>query len=99
MFLQCKRPTSLAVLTVFTLREQKKRDRAEKYANDFKEGEILLIPELVEAVEPKTLSFVVTDLKTKRLAGLKKETFEDLLKSANIQVSTFAAEALLPGRK
>ena len=35
-------------------------------------------------MEPKTLSFVVTDLKTKRLAGLKKETFEDLLKSANI---------------
>ena len=50
----------------------------------FKEGEILPIPELVKEVEPKTLSFVVTDLKTKRLAGLKKETFEDLLKSANI---------------
>ena len=60
------------------------RDRAEKYANYFKEGEILSIPELVKEVEPKTLSFVVTDLKTKRLAGLKKETFEDLLKSANI---------------
>ena len=60
------------------------RDRAEKYANYFKEGEILPIPELVKEVEPKTLSFVVTDLKTKRLAGLKKETFEDLLKSANI---------------
>ena len=48
------------------------RDRAEKYANYFKEGEILPIPELVKEVEPKTLSFVVTDLKTKRLAGLKK---------------------------
>ena len=60
------------------------RDRAEKYANYFKEGEILPIPELVKEVEPKTLSFVGTDLKTKRLAGLKKETFEDLLKSANI---------------
>ena len=60
------------------------RDRAEKYANNFKEGEILPIPELVKEMEPKTLSFVVTDLKTKRLAGLKKETFEDLLKSANI---------------
>ena len=41
------------------------RDRAEKYTNYFKEGEILPIQELVEAVEPKTLSFVVTDLKTK----------------------------------
>ena len=60
------------------------RDRAEKYADYFKEGEILPMPELLEEVEPKILSFVVTDLKTKRLAGLKKETFEDLLKSANI---------------
>ena len=50
----------------------------------FKDGEILPKPELVEAVEPKTLSFVVTDLRTKRLAGLKKETFEDILKTANI---------------
>ena len=54
------------------------RDRVEKYEKYFKDGEILPIPELVEAVEPKTLSFVVTDIKTKRLAGIKKETFEDL---------------------
>ncbi len=60
------------------------RDRVEKYEKYFKDGEILPIPELVEAVEPKTLSFVVTDIKTKRLAGIKKETFEDLLKTANI---------------
>ena len=60
------------------------RDRVEKYANYFKDGEILHIPELVEAVEPKTLSFVVTYLKIKRLAGLKKETFEDILKIENI---------------
>ena len=66
------------------------RDRVEKYEKYFKDGEILPIPELVEAVEPKTLSFVVTDIKTKRLAGIKKETFEDLLKTANIQ------EILLP---
>ena len=61
-----------------------KRDRVEKYATYFKDGEILPIPELVQALEPKTSSFVVTDLKTKRLAGLKKETFEDILKTANI---------------
>ena len=39
---------------------------------------------MVEAVEPKTLSFVVTDLRTRRLAGLKKEAFEELLKTAGI---------------
>ena len=50
-----------------------KRDRVNKYAEFFKDGEILPIPELVEPVEPKTLSFVVTDLRTRRLAGLKKK--------------------------
>ena len=72
-------------------------DRVEKYTSYFKEGEIFPIPELVEAVEPKALSFGVTDLKTKRQAGIKKETFEDLLKIANIPGSIFAVEALLPG--
>ena len=65
------------------------RDRVEKYEKYFKDGEILPIPALVEAVEPKTLSFVVTDIKTKRLAGIKKETFEDLLKTANIPGKCF----------
>ena len=59
-------------------------DRVTKYSAYFKENEILPIPKLVEAVEPKTLSFVVTDLMTRRLAGLKKEAFEELLKTAGI---------------
>ena len=59
-------------------------DRVQKYSKYFKENEILPIPDLVEAVEPKTLSFVVTDLKTRRLAGLKKEIFEEALKTAGI---------------
>ena len=54
-----------------------------KYAKYFKDNEILPIPELVEAVKPKTLSFVVTDLRTRRLAGLK-ESFDELLKTAGI---------------
>ena len=69
------------------------RDSIEKYANYFKDGEMLPIPELVQAVEPKTLSFVVTDLKTKRLARLKKETFEDLLKTANIPGKYFCCRS------
>ena len=59
-------------------------DRVDKYAKYFKNNEILLIPELVQAVEPKTLSFVVTDIKTRTLANLKKETFEETLKTAGI---------------
>ena len=64
--------------------EDHENDRVTKYAEYFKENEILPIPELIEAVEPKTLSFVVTDLRTRRLAGLKKEAFEELLKTAGI---------------
>ena len=56
----------------------------EKYDNYFKDSEILSTPEMVETTEPKTLLFVDTDLQTKRLASLKKETFEDILKTANI---------------
>ena len=37
---------------------------------------------LVAEVEPNTLSFIITDLRTRILAGVKKETFEELLKSA-----------------
>ena len=59
-------------------------DRVQKYAKYFRDNEILTIPELVEAVEPHTLSFVLTDLRTRRLAGLKKETFEEVLKTAGI---------------
>ena len=64
-------------------------DRVGKYAQYFEKGRILPIPELVEAVEPKTLSFVISDLRTRRLAGLKKETFEELLKIAGIPCRYF----------
>ena len=44
---------------------------------------------MVEAVEPKTLSFVVTDLRTRRLAGIKKEILEEILKTAGIPARYF----------
>ena len=56
----------------------KSREKYEKYF------QIFPIPELVQEVQPKTISFVVTDSKTRRLAGIKKETFEELLKTASI---------------
>ena len=56
----------------------------EKYEKYFEGNRILPIPELVNEVKPKTISFVITDLKTRRLAGIRKETFEDLLKAAGI---------------
>ena len=66
--------TGHASLLVSTIPKKSdyQRDRVEKYAEYFKQNEILPIPELVKAVEPKHLSFVVTDLRTRRLAGIKK---------------------------
>ena len=55
--------------------EEHKRDRVGKYAPYFQDNTILPIPNLVAAVEPKTLSLIVTDLRTRRLTGLKKESF------------------------
>ena len=62
-----------------------KKDRVEKYA----QNRILPIPELVEAVQPKTLSLIVSDIKTRRLAGLKKDKFEEILKAAGIPARYF----------
>ena len=56
-------------------------DKVEKYAKYFKDNEILPIPELVEAVEPKILSFVVKDQETCRPL---KESFEEVLKTAGV---------------
>ena len=81
---------SLLVFTITKKQNKKKtpsdheNDRVNKYAKYSKENEILPILELVQAVEPKTLSFVITDLKTRRLTGLKKETFEEIIKTASI---------------
>ena len=64
-------------------------DRVGKYAEYFKGNEILPIPELLEKLEPRIVSLVVTDLKTRRLVGLKKEGFEDLLRKAGVPCQYF----------
>ena len=69
------------------------RDRVEKYAKYFKGNEILPIPELVEKLTPMILSLVVSDLKTKKLVGLKRETFEELLKKAGIPCQYFCRKS------
>ena len=85
-----QKPPATPVSWSLQLQKRKKplkdceNDRVTKYAKYYKDNEILPIPELVEAVEPKTLSFIVTDLRTRRLVGLKKEAFEELLKTAGI---------------
>ena len=51
------------------------KDRVGKYTKYFKGNEILPIPKIVEKLTPRILSLVISDLKTKRLLGLNKETF------------------------
>ena len=69
--------------------EDHEKDRMGKYAQYFKDNEILPIPEIIEKLEPRILSLVVSDLKTRRLVGLKKEGFEDLLRKAGVPCSYF----------
>ena len=56
----------------------------EKYEKYFEGNRIHPIPELIKEVQPKTISFVVADLRTWKLAGIKKDTFEELLRAADI---------------
>ena len=76
-----------------------------KYAGYFKGNEILPIPEILQKMEPRIISLVVTDLKTRRLVGLKKEGFEDLLRKAGVPCRyycrrSFATwDVLLPSRE
>ena len=58
--------------------EDFKKDSVGKYAKYFKGNEILPIPEIAKNIELRILSLVVTDLKTKRVTGLKKEAFKEL---------------------
>ena len=56
-------------------RESRQKDRMGKHVSYFKDNNVLPIQELVAETEPKIPSFIVTDLRTRRLAGLKKEVF------------------------
>ena len=67
-----------------------------KYAHYFQGNRILLIPELIRG-GAKIPVFIITDIKTRRLAGIKKETFEKLLMAAGIPAKYIVDVALLIG--
>ena len=50
-----------------------------KYASYFQGNLILPIPEISDALDPRIISFVVVDIKTRIFADLKKDTFEELM--------------------
>ena len=76
-----------------------------KYADYFKGNEILPIPEILQKLEPRIVSWVVTDLKSRQLVGLKKEWFEDLIRKAGVPCQCFCRnsfatwDVLLPCRE
>ena len=85
--------------------EEHEADRVGRFAKYFKGNEILPIPEIADKIAPRVLSLVVSDLKTKRLVGLTKEVFEDLIRKAGIPCQYFSRksfatwEVLLPTEK
>ena len=85
--------------------EEHEKDRVGWFAKYFKGNEILPIPEIAEKIIPRVLSLVVSDLKTKRLVGLTKEVFEELLRKAGIPCQYFCHKSfatwdvLLPTEK
>ena len=103
-----KAPSMPASWTVQIIKKKSPQDHVknrEKYAQYFQGNKTLPIPELVQEVQPKIVSFVVADLKTKRLAGLRKDTFEELLKAAaipakyNCRCSFATWDVLLPSKE
>ena len=85
--------------------EDYEKDRIGKYAKYFEKNKILPTPELVEVVEPKTLSYIVTDLRTRRLAGIKKRNVRRTTKIAAIPGRDFCCRSfatwdfLLPSKE
>ena len=85
--------------------DEYEKDRVGRFAKYFKGNEILPIPEIADKITPRVLSLVVSDLKTKRLVGLTKEVFEELLRKAGIPCQYFCRKSfatwdvLLPTEK
>ena len=85
--------------------EEHEADRVGRFAKYFKGNEILPILEIADRIAPRVLSLVVSDLKTKRLVGLTKEVFEDLIRKAGIPCQYFCRKSfatwdvLLPTEK
>ena len=85
--------------------EEYEKDRVGRFAKYFKGNEILPIPEIADKITPRVLSLVVSDLKTKRLVGLTKDVFEELLRKAGIPCQYFCRKSfatwdvLLPTEK
>ena len=64
--------------------EEYDQNRQSKYVQYFQSNKILPILEYVQEMELSTLSLIKTDLRTRKLAGLMREEFEEQLKTTGI---------------
>ena len=55
----------------------------------FQSNTILHVPDITEDLDPRIISLVVVDIRTRRFAGLKKDYFEDLMHTSGIPVQYF----------
>ena len=101
-----KSPQKTPVSWKTTIKRPKdyERDKVGKYVPYFKDNIVLPILGISDLLELGILSLVVMDLKTRRLAGLAKDIFEELLQTADIPAKYFCRsfatwDVLLPTRK
>ena len=73
--------------------EQYERSKAGKYTQYFQGNTIFPTPEVIKSLEPKILSLVITDLRTKTLARLREEKFNDLLQTCEIPCRYFCRQS------
>lgn len=52
----------------------------------FRENEFLNIPEALDAVSTRTISLLTSDMKTRKLIGVSRESMEEALKALNISL-------------
>ena len=84
--------------------EDYERDRVGKYGLYFQGNVILPIPKVANVLKPWIVSLVVVDIKNRRFAGLKKDTFEELLRTPCIPGQYFCRsfatwDVLLPTKE
>ena len=84
--------------------EDYERDRVSQCAPFFQGNVILPIPGVANVLEPWIISLIVFDIKNRRFAKLKKDSFDELLRTAGISGQYFCRsfatwDVLLPTKE
>ena len=69
--------------------EEYERDRVGKYAPFIQGDTILPIPDYVEALESRIIFFIISTINAKKLAGICREIFEEMMRISGISCRYF----------